>query len=156
MLQDDGWDSVMLGFHMLHQNARELVFPETMRQGIGTLLMFVVRNIFSQPEYLRNTISELIAQGTLADDAVDVHDPLGFLVHEGGASSVTDAAYRFVRHEPGVHVVLFGTGKLAHVESNIASILKPPLPAQDQARLSALFGHLVGIGLDLPDRIPGP
>jgi aryl-alcohol dehydrogenase-like predicted oxidoreductase len=156
VLQDDCWDSVMLGFHMMHQNARELVFPGTIRQGIGTLLMFVVRNIFSQPEYLRNTIGELIAQGMLAVDAVDVHDPLGFLVHEGGASSVTDAAYRFVRHEPGVHVVLFGTGKPAHVESNIASILKPPLPAQDHARLSALFGHLVGIGLDLPDRIPGP
>jgi hypothetical protein len=25
-----------------------------------------------------------------------------------GASSVTDAAYRFVRHEPGVHVVIQG------------------------------------------------
>lgn len=144
----------MLGFHMMHQNARELVFPGTIKQGIGTLLMFVVRNIFSQPDYLRNTVRELIARGMLEADAVDVDDPLGFLVHEDGATSMTDAAYRFVRHEPGVDVVLFGTGNPAHVESNIVSILDPPLPAQDHARLSSLFGHLVGIGLDLPDRVP--
>ncbi|TMK31833.1 MAG: aldo/keto reductase [Alphaproteobacteria bacterium] len=77
-------------------------------------------------------------------------DPLGFLVHEGGATSVVDAAYRFVRHEPGVDVVLFGTGDHAHLRSNIASILKPPLPEADRARLASLFGHLVGVGLDAP------
>jgi len=71
-------------------------------------------------------------------------------VHEGGASSVVDAAYRFVRHEPGVDVVLFGTGDREHLHSNIASILKPPLPAADRERLASLFGHLVGVGLDAP------
>ena len=76
--------------------------------------------------------------------------PLDFLLHEGGASSVIDAAYRYGRHQPGADVVLFGTGDLAHLESNIASILKPPLPAADVARLEELFGALEGIGLDLP------
>jgi aryl-alcohol dehydrogenase-like predicted oxidoreductase len=137
---------------MMHQNARDVVFPETIRQGIGTLLMFVVRNIFSQPDYLRNTIQELIADGKLSADDVDVDDPLGFLVHEGGATNMTDAAYRFVRHEPGVHVVLFGTGNPAHVDSNVESILKPPLAKADHDRLKSVFGHLVGVGLDLPDR----
>jgi aryl-alcohol dehydrogenase-like predicted oxidoreductase len=151
MFQDDCWDSIMLGFNMMHQNARELVFPETIRQGIGTLLMFVVRNIFSQPDYLRNTIGELIAAGTLSADDVDANDPLGFLVHEGGAADMTEAAYRFVRHEPGVHVVLFGTGNPAHVDTNIASILKGPLPQADHDRLKSVFGHLVGTGLDVPD-----
>ena len=152
VFQDDCWESVMLGFNMMHQNARDIVFPETIRKGIGTLMMFVVRNIFSQPDYLRNTIMDLIAEGTLSADDVDVEDPLGFLVHGGGATNMTDAAYRFVRHEPGVHVVLFGTGNPAHVDTNIASILKPPLPTQDHDRLKAVFGHLIGVGLDLPDR----
>lgn len=151
LFQDDCWEVVMLGFHMMHQNARETVFPETIRKGIGTLLMFVVRNIFSQPDYLRNTMKTLIAEGKLSADDVDVDDPLGFLIHEGGATNMTDAAYRFVRHEPGVHVVLFGTGNPAHVDTNIESILKPPLPKADHDRLKAVFGHLVGVGLDLPD-----
>ena len=30
---------------------------------------------------------------------------------------MTEAAYRFVRHEPGVDVVLFGTGDAAHLRS---------------------------------------
>src|SRR6202035_5580928 len=94
----------------------------------------------------RNLPDDGIVSRELANDP----DPLGFLVHEGGASSVIDAAYRFVRHEPGVDVVLFGTGDPEHLRSNIASILKPPLPAADREKLAALFGHLVGVGLDAP------
>ncbi|MEM9683747.1 MAG: aldo/keto reductase [Pseudomonadota bacterium] len=152
VVEDDVWESVMLGFHMMHQNAREVVFPGTIKKGIGTLLMFVVRNIFSQPEYLSDTVKQLIEDGELSADEVDADDPLGFLVHEGGATSMMDAAYRFVRHEPGVDVVLFGTGNPAHVDLNVASILKPPLPKEDHDRLVKLFGGLVGVGLDLPDR----
>ena len=29
----------------------------------------------------------------------------------GGRRSATDAVYRFVRHEPGMDVVLFGAGR---------------------------------------------
>ncbi len=152
--EDPCWEVVMLGFHMMHQNARRLVFPRTIANGTGTLLMFVVRNIFSQPEYLRNTVRELVGEGKLPAALAEEENPLGFLIHEGGASSMTDAAYRYVRHEPGVHVVLFGTGNPAHVESNIASIVKPPLPKADTDKLAALFGHLEGVGLDLPDNSP--
>ena len=117
---------------------------------VGTLLMFAVRNIFSQPERLRATVRDLAAAGEVPQSLADTEDPLEFLIHEGGASTVPDAAYRFVRHEPGVDVVLFGTGDPEHLRTNIASILKPPLPAADSAQLSTLFGHLVGVGLDAP------
>jgi L-galactose dehydrogenase len=59
-----------------------------------------------------------------------------------------EAAYRYARHEPGVDVTLFGTGDVAHLRSNIAALLKPPLPEADRAKLEKLFGHLTGIGLD--------
>jgi aryl-alcohol dehydrogenase-like predicted oxidoreductase len=147
---DGVWDVVMLGFHMMHQNARGSVFRQTRQYGVGTLLMFAVRNIFSKPERLAATMRELAHDGLVPQSLADSPNPLGFLVHEGGASSVIDAAYRFVRHEPGVDVVLFGTGDLDHLRSNIASILKPPLPAADRERLTELFGHLVGVGLDAP------
>ena len=153
---DGIWDTAMVGFHMLHQNARRAVFPLTMKARVGTLLMFVVRNIFSQPERLRSTVRELAASGQLPDWLGREENPLGFLVHEGGATSVTDAAYRFARHEPGVDVVLFGTGEIAHLKSNIKSILSPPLPEADRARLAELFGHLSGVGLDLPGFAGGP
>jgi len=63
---------------------------------------------------------------------------------------VTDAAYRFVRYERGVHVVLFGTGNPYHLRANIASLLKPPLPDADRQKLTELFGHLLGVGLEVP------
>lgn len=152
---DDGcWEVMMLAFHMMNQNARARLFPATLKNGIGTLLMFVVRNIFSQPRLLAETVAALLAAGKLAP-GLDAQAPLGFLLHDGGADSVTDAAYRFARHEPGADVVLFGTGSIDHMHRNVASILKPPLPAADVAQLYDLFGALEGVGLDLPDRMRG-
>ena len=146
----------MIAFHMMHQVARERVFPATCANGVGTLMMFVVRSIFARPAYLAETMRALAAAGQVPAALAESDDPLGFLVHAGGASSVTDAAYRYVRHEPGVDVVLFGTGDQDHLRTNIASILAPPLPEADRARLATLFGHLRGVGLDLPNRVrPG-
>lgn len=149
-LDDDFWDVVMVGFHMLHQNARHAVFPRTMAKRVGTLLMFAVRNIFSRPQRLRDAMRELAAGGPVPRQLADMAEPLGFLVRSDGAGSLTEAAYRFVRHEPGVDVVLFGTGEPDHLRTNVASILKPPLPQRDHRRMTELFGHLVGIGLDRP------
>jgi aryl-alcohol dehydrogenase-like predicted oxidoreductase len=156
-VEDGMWDVVMLGFHMMHQNARTTVFPRTIVNRVGTLLMFAVRNIFSRPERLKTALRELTAGGQLPRWLADAPNPLGFLIHEqdGGAASVTEAAYRFVRHEPGVDVVLFGTGDPEHLRTNIASILKPPLPETDRRILAKLFGHLVGVGLDPPTYMPG-
>ena len=148
--QDGVWDVAMVGFSMMHQNARARVFPLTREHKIGTLLMFAVRSIFARPEQLAETVRDLAAKGLVPAELATSDDPLGFLVHDGGASSVTDAAYRYVRHEPGVDVVLFGTGNVEHLKSNIASILKPPLPEPDREKLRALFSHLRGVGLEIP------
>jgi aryl-alcohol dehydrogenase-like predicted oxidoreductase len=147
-LDDDVWETMMVAFNMMHTNAREVLFPRTMAQGVGTLLMFVVRNVFSQPERLAAEMRGLAEAGKLPAEVAA--DPLGFLLHPAGARSLTDAAYRFVRHEPGVDVVLFGTSDVGHLRENIASILAPKLPEADLALLRARFGHLVGVGLDGP------
>jgi L-galactose dehydrogenase len=151
--EDPCWEVMMLAFHLMHQNARRIVFPRTQARGIGTLLMFVVRNIFSKPDVLAAIVRDLAESGKIPVGLGADRDPLGFLVHSGGAGSLIDAAYRFARHEPGVDVVLFGTSSIAHMQANVASILRPPLPEADRARLAELFGRLVGVGLDLPDYV---
>jgi aryl-alcohol dehydrogenase-like predicted oxidoreductase len=150
--QDDVWDTAMVAFHMMHQPARTQVFPYTRQNRIGTLLMFVVRGIFARPAQLRAEVRALVARGQLPARFGETEDPLGFLLHAGGAASLTDAAYRYARHEPGVDVVLFGTGDAAHLRTNVESILKPPLPAEDIRSLNELFGHLRGVGLEAPPR----
>lgn len=95
-------------------------------------------------------MKDLAAAGLVPAALAARENPLDFLIHDAGASNVTDAAYRYVRHEPGVDVVLFGTGSPEHLRTNIESILKPPLPDADRARLATLFSHLRGVGLELP------
>ena len=147
-LQDSLWEVFMVGFHMMHQGARQNVFAETQKRGIGTLLMFAVRSIFADPPRVKREMKALAAAGKVEKWLGESDDPLGFLVHPGGASSMIEAAYRFARHEPGVDVVLFGTGDAAHLKSNVAALLKPPLPQADRDKLATLFGGLTGIGLD--------
>lgn len=151
-VNDEVWSVVMLGYNMMNQTARKKLFPHILKKKMGTLLMFVVRNIFSQPEYLRKTVRKLADEGKLPYVMTTKENPLDFLIHECGAKSLTDAAYRFVRHEPGVDVVLFGTGTEKHLRENIESINRGPLPADDIEKLHETFGGLVGIGFDLPDK----
>ena len=148
-LDEDLFDVIMLAFSLMNQNARELIFPWSIKQKVGTLLMFVVRDIFSHPEMLRDTIEKLAAEGKVPSYLVGKDNPLDFLIHgNGGAANILDAAYRYGRHEPGADVVLFGTGSVDHMKSNVASILAPALPAADRAKVRELFGHLVNVGLE--------
>ena len=149
-VEEAPWEVVMLAYSLVNQGARTRVFPVTRRRDIGTLLMFVVRNIFSNHAYRRAVFAKLVEDGRLDKSVVADGDPLDFLVSEGGAASITDAAYRYARHEEGADVILFGTGNRAHVKANVESILRPPLPAPVVERLHKTFGHLSGVGLDLP------
>ena len=155
-VEDEVWDVVMVAFHMMHQNARSTVFPRTLAHRVGTLLMFAVRNIFSRPERLAAALRELTARRELPRWLALAPNPLGFLLHEAGASSITEAAYRFARHEPGADVVLSGTGDPAHLRANIAALLMPPLPLADRLTLTKLFGRLSGVRLDPPYGMVSP
>jgi aryl-alcohol dehydrogenase-like predicted oxidoreductase len=149
-VEDAPWEVIMLAYSLMNQGARRKIFPTTERRGIGTLLMFVVRNIFSNAAYRRSIAAKLVERGELDASLLSNGDPLEFLVAEGHAQSITDAAYRYARHERGADVILFGTGNKDHVQANVESILRPPLPAPAVERLHARFGHLTGVGLDLP------
>ena len=147
-LGDDCWDVMMVSFNLMHQGASTHVVPEARKRGMGTLIMAPARCRVSSPDRLATEIKALVEEGLLPAALRETDDPLGFLIHEGGADSLLDAAYRFARHQSGGDVVLFGTGNMEHLEANIASLLKPPLPKADLDRLTALFGHLKGLGLN--------
>lgn len=141
-LKDDCWDVIMTGFNMINPSARQRVFATTRAKGVGTLVMFAVRRALSQPAALKALIADLLDRGLIDADALDADDPLGFLLAPGGAASVVEAAYRFCRHEPGADVVLTGTGKVAHLEQNLAAINAGALPAAMLARLQQVFGAI--------------
>ena len=146
-VNDDCWDVMMILYNMMHQGARKGVLSRAAENKIGTLIMSAARSMFSNPDLLNKTIKELSGEGRVPATLAETDNPLGFLVHDKGADSVIDAAYRFARHEPGANVILFGTGNPAHMEANIASLHKPPLPQADLDQLSDLFGHLRDVGM---------
>ena len=141
-LADDAFDVVMVGFNLVNPSARDRVFPLTLAHDVGTLIMFAVRRQLSDPAALREAVAGLIARGEVDLSQVDPADPLGFLRDHAGVGSVVEAAYRFCRHEPGAQVILTGTGDVGHLQDNLAAIQAPPLPADVQARLAAMFGRV--------------
>jgi aryl-alcohol dehydrogenase-like predicted oxidoreductase len=145
---DGVWDSVMVAFNMLHRTAMDRLYPLTLKNGVGTLVMHAVRRIFAHPDLQVEAVRALAAQGLVPQELANNPHPLDFLVHSGGAESVTDAAYRFARYTSGVDVVLFGTGSAEHLRANVASLSRPPLPAEDVAKLLELFANVSGLGLE--------
>jgi aryl-alcohol dehydrogenase-like predicted oxidoreductase len=134
-VQDGLWEVVMVGFSLLNPSARERVFPVTQEKGIGTLDMFAVRRALSDGESLRTLVRNLVEAGTIEGRGIDLDDPLGFV-----GPNLQDAAYRFCLHEPGVDVVLSGTGNSEHLRQNVRSLSGPPLPEDVRTRLRAIFG----------------
>ena len=141
-LEDDIWDVMMVGFNILNQSARDLVFPKTIEKNIGILIMFAVRLALSRPKRLKEVMNSLIEKRQLDSNDFDEKNPLNFLIHKDGAVNLVDAAYRFCRYEPGIHVILSGTGSSDHLKSNIESFSRPPLPKKDILKLKEIFQNV--------------
>jgi aryl-alcohol dehydrogenase-like predicted oxidoreductase len=147
-LADDCWDTMMVGFNMLNPSARGRVFQLAKDKGIGIIVMHAVRRALSNRDRLLANIQQLVRNGQVDPALLDITNPLGFLIHEGGAPSIVDASYRFCHHEPGTHVILSGTGSLNHLASNILSFSQPPLPVHDLEVLQELFGKVDSVSGD--------
>ena len=138
-LKDDVWDVMMVGLNMINQCAGKYVFPEAKKKNVGIVIMFAVRLALSRQERLNEVMTDLVQKGQVNPDDFNADDPLGFLVHDGGAISVPDAAYRFCHHDPGTDVILSGTGNPDHLATNLESFSRPPLPEDDMKKLKNLF-----------------
>ena len=141
-LQDDHWDVVMTGFNFLNPSARKSVLPLTREKGVGTLVMFAVRRALGSQHVAEDIVRELISAGDIDPHAVDPDSPLGFLLDPAVSSSIIEAAYRFCRHEPGMDVVLTGTGSEVHLRENLDALALPTLSPDALERLERIFGNV--------------
>jgi aryl-alcohol dehydrogenase-like predicted oxidoreductase len=88
-------DVIMVGFNPANPSAAEALLPAAAGAGIGAIGMFALRG--------------LAARGR------DLADRLTTLLGEAGIPSLADLAYRYCRHQPGMDVVLTGTGDPVHL-----------------------------------------
>ncbi len=139
-----GFEVVMVGFNLLNTTARSGTLALARSGAIGTQIMFAVRRALRDAASLQPLFDQLHQDGMLSADDADASAFEAFLKAQG-ALSLTDAAYRFCRHEPGAHVILTGTGNRAHLDANIASILAPPLSAEAMADIERRFTAVRGV-----------
>ncbi|HUY05854.1 MAG TPA: aldo/keto reductase [Acidimicrobiales bacterium] len=140
--RDGYFDVLMTGFNLFNQGSRKSVFPESIRNNLAVEIMGAARGPYSKPELLHSAVDNLINAGLLDRGSIDLDDPLGFLIGSDHAATLAEASYRLARYEPGVHVVLVGTGNVTHLEQNIFSMQRGPLPEDDLALIRERFGHL--------------
>jgi L-galactose dehydrogenase len=115
-VRDAGIDAIMVGFNFANPSAGEYVLPEATDADLGTIGMFALRGL--------SHLSE--------------KNEVGVILRDAGIPSLSDFAYRFSRHQPGMDVVLTGTGNPDHLKENVASVLAPPIPVSVLDRLRAL------------------
>lgn len=75
---------------------------------------------------------------TLAEDAA-LAGRFGFLVDEGHAASLVEAAIRFAIGTPGISTALIGIATLEQLEAALVAANKGPLPAEALARLGGVW-----------------
>lgn len=141
-VNDNCWDTIMVGFNLLNQSAQKLVIPQATANNIGVICMFAVRRALQSSKNLRKAISKLKAMGYSQLETLDDQKPLDFLFSEQGAKNIPNAAYRFCCHQQGMDVVLFGTSNIDHLAANVASLLSPPLSNSDTQKLQELFAQV--------------
>jgi L-galactose dehydrogenase len=140
-LADDFFDVIMTGYNIINPSAAKTVLPLTIEKNVATLCMFAVRNALRSRDRLCEEVERVITAGQGDADLLRSDGTLDFLINSGVARSITEAAYRFCRHTPGITVTLTGTKNRRHLSENIAAINMPPLPDEVLARLEILFGN---------------
>ena len=133
-------DAAMVGHNMLNQSAGQWVLPYCLEQKIGTINVFTVRNVFSDCTRLGQVVAELRADGLIAEDSPN--QPFDHLLADREIPSLPEAAYRYAAFTEGITTVMCGSIRLEHIQRNIASLERGPLPADKIAWLHRSFGHI--------------
>lgn len=118
-LREASFDTVMVGLSPRNSSGAETVLPAAAKAGVGVFGMFVLRDL-------------------LGPSAQASSDDLGRLLAETGMT-LSELAFRYCRHQPGMSAVLTGTGNPVHLRQNIAAALAPPLPSSVLDRLRLLY-----------------
>ncbi len=140
-LADDLWDVIMVGYNLLNQTARDTVLARAAQQNVGVQVMSAVRKALGNEASLASFVGPLIQSGEIDAEDVEADGALHFALREG--VSIPDIAYRFCRDDPGVHVVLSGTGNADHLVQNLATFARPALTRETTTRLRHIFRHVV-------------
>lgn len=131
------FDVAMAAHNLINQSARRTVFPVCRERDLGVINVFAVRNVFSQPQRLREVLADLSRRGV-----VDGEVSLDWLVREGWVDSLVEAAYRYSAYTDPVTAVMTGTLLVQELEENVQAVAKGPLAEAALERLERAFARV--------------
>lgn len=135
-------DVAMVAHNMINQCAREEVFPYCVKNDIGVINIFTVRRVFGVPGRLDEVLADLIQRNVVKEDAIDLNHPLAFLLENGEAGSLIEAAYRYAAYTSGVTTVMNGANEIPWLEENVRNIQKGPISELNRQRLREIFANV--------------
>lgn len=142
---DAPFDVLMVGYNCVNQTARKQLLPLAHKNELGTMCMFAVRGPLARLESANALVHKLVDIGEVDPENIEPENPLGFLLDTGAAETISEAAYRFCRHTPGVDVVVTGTGSQKHLRENLEAIQKDRLPRHVMEKLEMIFAKVVSV-----------
>ncbi len=143
--QDDCWDVMMVGFNMLNTSARQMLLGATRAKGIGTLCMFAVRQALISVDKLESYLRMQVHDKGVDARVLGALPILRDLLASGACQSLTEAAYRYCRYEPGLDVILVGTGSADHFRQNVVDIQQPALPTAFITAIEPVFNGITSL-----------
>lgn len=141
-LEDDLFDTIMVHYSILNQQAERKVFPMATKRNVGVFVMGPVRMSLRTPEEAVNRINYFIDQGWLDIPKPTTSDPLGMGRVSEPTANVTRIAYRFAVAHPAVSTVLIGTGNPEHLRRNVEDVLSGELTPAELEYLRKTYGNL--------------
>ena len=135
-------DVAMVAHNIINQCAQEEVFPYCVKNDIGVINIFTVRRVFGVAGRLEEVLTDLIQRNVVGEDTVDLNLPLAFLLEDGEAGSLIEAAYRYAAYTPGVTTVMNGANEIPWLEENVHNIQKGPISEGNRRRLREIFSNV--------------
>lgn len=129
------------------QDYRQLIDVATRRQ-VGVIAIRILAGGALSGTATRHPVAaptvDVIASSADYADDVRRARAFEFLVKDGYASSLVEAAIRFAISHQGVSTALVGFSSLEQLEAAVQSVARGPLPAQALARLNDVWSRLGG------------
>lgn len=138
-LEDDLFDTIMVGYSVVNQTAETKVIPRARAANVGVIGMVAVRRVDSWREHLETMVRRAQLPPELVGAESTGHDAMERLLGSHGESLVS-TGYKFVLGNPDVATVLTGTSQAAHLKENVEAAVGPALPPAVMERIRSAFG----------------
>jgi len=140
------FESIMVTYNVLLQNADQKVFELAKDTNTGVLVMMALnqptdgRSGLISMECAMENLRHLIAEKALPDTPTYLNPNIFEFLVEGSNRTLAQSALRFVLDNPVVTSTLVGTSSTKHMDENMAVSYMPSLPRPVHFRAKELFG----------------